>query len=127
MSDDDLKLIAQVIVRAHQRALTKPDVFKSFRILEFFGFINIFCTTFFLVAQNDFFSQLPQLNLIINYLLLMEDDAHLTNAYANLIENDLFKHIWSKRKVNFAEALVQLYDIKQRLKIKVDEGNLNLN
>ena len=127
MSDDDLKLIAKVIVRAHQSALTKPDVFKSFQILEFLGFIDIFCATFFLVGQNDSFSQLPKLNLVINYLLVMEDDAHLTDAYTKLIENDLFKHIWCKRKVNFESALMRLYGETEVLRIKVDEGNLSYN
>lgn len=126
MSDDDLKLIAKVIVRAHQRAVLKPDVFKSFRIQAFLGFIDIFCTTFFLVGQNDSFSQLPKLDLVINFLLLIEDDAHLTYAYKFLIEYDLFKHIWCKKKYNFENALKELYGYHQEVIIKVDEGNFNL-
>ena len=66
------------------------------------------------------------MDLVINYLLLIEDDAHLRCSYTMLIENDLFKHNRCKKKEYFELALIDLYDLNQELRITVDEGDMKI-
>lgn len=110
-------------MRANQTALKKPNVLKNFRILHFIGFIDVFCTLTFLIHENEFFTHISKLDLVINYLLLIEDDLDIRFAYVILIENDLFKHIWCKKKLYFEQALGELYYYNKNVCRIIDQGD----